>query len=91
MTRNAAPVVIGGKYLPLNPFAVTVDRKVSISCCCPQVPRLNQFRGVAVVVSGSETEAPSFSDLTKVNSDFKCILLSTYARIRNGVTGTQNS
>jgi len=47
---------------------------------------------MAVVKSGGETDAPNFSDLTKVNSDFKCILLSTYAaRIRNGVTGIQNS
>jgi hypothetical protein len=84
MTRNAA--VIGGKYLPFNPFAGTVDRKDVNFLLLPPVPRLNQFRGVAVVVSGSETEAPNFSDLTKINSDFKCILLSKYARIRNGVT-----
>jgi len=28
---------------------------------------------MAVVISGSKTEAPSISDLTNVNSDFKCI------------------
>jgi len=27
---------------------------------------------MAVVISGRETEASSFSDITKVNSDFKC-------------------
>jgi hypothetical protein len=40
---------------------------------------LNDLKGLlhvhsmAVVVSGSETKAPSISDVTKVNSDFKCI------------------
>ena len=28
---------------------------------------------MAVVISGSKTKAPSISDLTEVNSDFKCI------------------
>jgi hypothetical protein len=28
---------------------------------------------MAVVIRGSKTKAPSISDLTEVNSDFKCI------------------
>jgi hypothetical protein len=41
--------------------------------CYPFPLHPNAISGMAVVIIGSETEAPSFSDLTKVNSDVECI------------------
>jgi hypothetical protein len=35
---------------------------------------------MAVAISGSKTKAPNISDLTKVNSDFKCICCQHFQR-----------
>jgi hypothetical protein len=48
---------------------------VAVVLTLVQTKQIRGYEGIkmAVVVSSSETKAPSISDLTIVNSDFKCI------------------